>query len=146
MWLKVDKAMNDYGIKINFEDVNGMNADDLVDWIYYNWEECEKIKKEYETHLKKGEKKIDIDKFNNNNNNNNNKYRTPQITLFSDIAVNKKPLIISNFIKQVIDKGIIKDEKDMDVYKNSVDSWIRTTICLVGTTTLWLRSLIRISL
>lgn len=120
MWLIVDKAMANYGIKLNYEQEDGINADDLVDWIYYNWEECEKIKKYWENTLEKRSKKnIDVESFKNNK-----EYRNPQIMIFSDIAINKIPIVILNFIKQVIDKGIIKDDNDMEKYKTSVDSWI----------------------
>ena len=121
MWLKVDKSMDTYGIKMNYEDVNGLNPDDLVDWIYYNWEECEKIKKEYE---ESSNKKKDEDLIKTIMNKTSTEFRNSQITVFSDIAINKIPIVIINFIKQVIDKNIIKDEKDMEKYKNSVDSWI----------------------
>lgn len=120
MWLIVDKAMTNYGIKLNYDQENGINADDLVDWVYYNWEECEKIKKEWENTLEKRNKKnVDVSSFKNNKD-----YRNPQIMIFSDIAINKIPVIVLNFIKQVIDKGIINDDNDIEKYKTSVDSWI----------------------
>ena len=120
MWLSVDKAMDTYGIKLNYDDENGLNADDLVDWIYYNWEECEKIKKEWEDTLEKRNKKnVDVSLFKNNK-----EYRNPQIMIFGDIAINKIPVVIINFIKQVIDKDLIKNDKDMDTYKTSINSWI----------------------
>lgn len=121
MWLVVDDAMSNYGIKLNYDDINGINADDLVDWIYYNWEECEKIKKKWEDALEKRrkDKNVNIDSFKNNQD-----YRKPQVMLFSDIAINKIPIVISNFIKQVIDKGLLKDEKDMEKYKSTAESWI----------------------
>lgn len=120
MWLIVDKAMANYGIKLIYDQEDGINADDLVDWIYYNWEECEKIKKEWENTLEKRNKKnVDVSSFKNNKD-----YRNPQIMIFSDIAINKIPVIVLNFIKQVIDKGIINNDNDIEKYKTSVDSWI----------------------
>ena len=120
MWLIVDKAMTNYGIKLIYDQEDGINADDLVDWIYYNWEECEKIKKEWENTLEKRNKKnVDVSSFKNNKD-----YRNPQIMIFSDIAINKIPVIVLNFIKQVIDKGIINNDNDIEKYKTSVDSWI----------------------
>lgn len=120
MWLIVDKAMSNYGIKLIYDQEDGINADDLVDWIYYNWEECEKIKKEWENTLEKRNKKnVDVSSFKNNKD-----YRNPQIMIFSDIAINKIPVIVLNFIKQVIDKGIINNDNDIEKYKTSVDSWI----------------------
>ena len=118
-WLSVELAMIDNEIVINYE-FHGINPDDLSDWVSVNWDTCEQIlgdtKNKPKPNIKETEEKLRSGL--------NNIFTTKQINTFTDIALNKKPNVINNFIEQVVKKGILENEMNYNKYVTTVDVWI----------------------
>jgi len=115
-WMEVDKRMYDEGVKVDYAKKGGINPDELVDWIFFNWSKCEKIKREYDKDQKnKQTLSYGIGGVG---------FTKEQNSIFSDIAINKFPQNVFHFIEQVIDKDIIKLVSDGEKYKATITAWI----------------------
>jgi hypothetical protein len=108
LWIKLDDKITKANLNDEYDGyLQGLNADDYVDWLKYNWEWCfQTVGQEIEED-KKQPTKLDAN------------------TIFFDIAMNQESDAIKKFIEQVIDKGHVDKKDKYDTYQIAVNSWIK---------------------
>jgi len=107
-WLDLEGAMIASNLELNYDD-GGINPDDFVEWIGYNWEWC-------------------LDEINDENNDDidDDKTLSTLDAIFYDIALNQhqQRKEIEQFIFQVINKNLVNDFEGMDKYQSILDGWL----------------------